>query len=275
MLTSPIPPMGANWHMLAFNLTASGTAGYQALQAAIDNVFTVKGTNFQNPYNAAAFAAYCQSTNLIRARINTPSLRLRGFPQIVPFVNAAIVPDNAAVMDLHDHPIYLRPDEDIEIDADPGANADVVTAFLWLVMGNASYPTLNANVNGRDLRWVRYTSSITTVANTWTLGTITLEDTLEGGSYDVYGATCWGATMIGFRLLFQNQYWRPGTLAATAPSKRLPIPWLEQRQGLWGNFNTYSLPQIEVFNSAAVAPAAITGDMLIAKSSDQFRGMSM
>lgn len=273
MQVQTIPPVGAQWHMLAFSSLLPATAGYNPVSAVADQVFTTKGTNYQNPYNLGAFAGYAQNATMVRSRINTPSLRLRGFPLINPGTVGAAPPTNPNWLDMFDHPIYLRPDEDIEVDLDNGGVATQATCFLWVTYSQNMAPQVNANVNGADLRWVRATATFTTTsAFAWNgLTPITFDDTLEGGSYDVYGAEFFGATMIGARLAFQNQYWRPGTLAFASEGSRLPYPWYEQRMGFWGNFNTYSLPQLEVFATTAAAQSPIL-HLLIAKSSQQFRG---
>jgi hypothetical protein len=275
MQVQTIPPTGAKWHMLAYSTTLAVTTGYQTLQALNDPVFTVKGTNYQNPYNLGCFAAYAQNATAVRARINTPSLRLRGFPLITPLVVGAAPPANPNWLDMFDHPIYLRPDEDIEVDLDNGGVATQATAFLWVYYAADMVPQVIANVNAQDLRWVRATATLTTAAAfAWSgPAALTFDDTLEGGSYDVYGAECFGATSIGFRLWFQNQYWKPGSFAFAAVGSRQPYPWYEQRMGFWGNFNTYSLPMIEVIATTAAAQAPIV-NLLIGKTSQQFRGLT-
>lgn len=268
------PPLGAPLHMLAYNITTAAAAGYQALQAVPDAIFSRVGTNYQNPYNLGLWGAYCMSTSIARARINTASLRLRGFPQIRPVVPGVVVPTDPNWQDMLDKPMYLRPDEDIQVDVDVGANAEVATAFLWVTYANSMAPQVNKNVNGIDLRWIRATAAITSVTNQWSgLNTITLEDVIEGGSYDVYGAECYGTATVGFRLGFQNQYWRPGALGFATVGLRLPLPFYTQSMGLWGNFNTYSLPQLEVFDSNGAATTK-TLFLLIAKSSQVFRGQN-
>lgn len=270
-------PTSSNWHLLAFNITTAAAAGYQTVTPVADPVFSRSAglTAYQNPYNLGCFAAYVMSTSLIRARLNTPSLRLRGFPQIRPVVAGVVVPTDANALIAVERPIYLRPDEDIQVDVDVGANAEIATAFLWVNASNQTSPPLNRNVNLADLRWVRATATITTLLNIWTgPQAIALEDTLEGGSYDVYGSQCFGTTCIAHRLWFQNQYWKPGMLGGAtvgiSPPKLLDGPNL----GRWGNFNTYSLPQLDIFASSAAA-IAFTLFMLVAKSSAVFRGQQL
>lgn len=266
------PPIGAPLHLLAFSGTTAAAAGYQQLPAIQDPVFSRVGNNFQNPYNLGAWGGYVMSTSIIRARLNTASLRLRGFPQVRPVVAGVAVPTDPNWMDMTEKPIYLRPDEDIEVDVDVGANAEVATAFLWVTYAASQAPTLNGNVNNIDLRWIRATAAITSLTNLWSgPNAITLEDVIEGGSYNVYGAECYGTATCAFRLWFQNQYWKPGGLGFATVGLRAPLPFYEMRPGLWGNFNTYSLPQLEVFDSNGAATTK-TLFMLIGKSSQEFRG---
>lgn len=268
------PPIGAKLHMLAYNLTTAAAAGYQALQAAADPVFSRVGTNYQNPYHLGLWAAYVMSTNISRCRINTASLRLRGFPQVRPVVAGVAPPTDPNWQDLREKPIYLRPDEDIEVDVDVGANAEVATAFLWVQYADSQSVVFNRNINGADLRWIRATCAITSTTNVWSgPNTITLEDVIEGGSYDVYGAECFGTNTVGFRLWFQNQYWKPGGLGFATVGLRPPFPFINGETGWWGNFNTYSLPQLEVFDSTG-ATNTKTLFMLIGKSSQVFRGQN-
>lgn len=252
------------FHVLAFAAAAlDQTAGDVQEPAVSDDVFSIRNNSFQIPFDMNLFGVYSAGLNKTRARIKTASLISRGFPQIWPFSITVLPPNPIPFMDLRDMPITLRREEDFRVDG----SAPVAVGNNVSTLAFVSDAPFSGVLPYRDLRILRFTANVTAVAQAWSnLGAITFQDTLEGGQYAICGMHVQGANVIAARLQLQNQVWRPGCIGnAAAQSQMIEYP-LMGGFGVWGMFNTYSLPQIQSLENAAGA-SALTGWLLCAKAS--------
>jgi hypothetical protein len=247
-------------HVLAFAASAlDASAGDVQLNAVADQQFPRSNNNFQVGQELRLLASYSGGIGLTRSRINTASLRQRGFPQIYPMNATTLPPSNGNLMDFRNYPIRLRKEEDFRVDVTNGAANDAVSVH-WVTPENPP----NFNLNGSDIRAIRFTASATGVAFGWsTIGAITFQDTLEAGIYDIYGMAIQEATTIAGRLVIQGQGLRPGCLGQAATTDA-PRPQFFGGLGKWGQFNTYQNPQVELLTTTAGAKTP-TGWLLCAK----------
>ena len=247
-------------HVLAFSESQGIGATNDQLAAVADDVYNRQNNAFQLPTPLELLLTYSGGVGLDRPRINTASLRLRGFPQLAPFQVVLLPGTDPNVMDARDNPIPLRALEDFRVDTtntDAGVQQHTIVAFV-------SNPNLVLNVARPDLRWIRWTASVTAVANAWSnLGTLTFEDTLEAGVYGIYGLAAVGAAIVAARLQLQNQLFRPGCLGMASVGLRSHQAF---RGGLgkWGEFNTYSVPQIQTLETGAGASTP-SGHLMVSK----------
>jgi hypothetical protein len=251
-------------HCLAFGKVAlDASAGDVQLVGVAEQCFPLSGANnYQLAVPQNIFAMFAGGVGLTRARINTGSLRARGFPQIYP-LNATVKPPTpVALMTNEDFPIALQKEEDFRIDVTNGAANDVsVIAFI-------TPDQFNRNVLTKDLRMIRFTATVTAIAQGWSsAGIIVLQDLLEGGVYDIYGMALQGPNIIAGRLIVQGEFYRPGCLGQ-ALTTAVPGDIFMGQTGKWCSFNTYSPPQIETFESAAGA-SSVAGWLLCGKSMAQ------
>jgi len=250
------------FHLMAFNSTLLAAAGYQQVGALADSVVPRNnaGTDYQIPDDWLLAGAYAGGAACVRAKLTAPSLTLRGNPQIIPFSGTHLPAVDPNFMDMTAAPIKLFKGESLRADMESNSATNVTVACLVF-----DPKSLNLKVENRDLRWVRATATITSVSNVWAgATTITFEETLEGGSYAVYGMQAFFATLVAARLIFPGQVMRPGCLGqATAVSRGAPLFW--GGLGLWGKFDTFSPPILEVLDTAAAANV-YTLWLLVAKS---------
>lgn len=249
-------------HVLAYHFTtlvAGITLGQ--IPAVPEQAFTISGAgNFQVPWPLNIIAGFAASVGLTQARINTGSLRARGFPNLYP-LSATILPAPPVPL-FHSEfwPIHAAKEEDLRIDASTTAAIQDVVALLWVTPEAPNY-----NVPPSDIRALPFTAAITGAAFAWSApGTLVLQDNIEGGVYDIYGMAVQQTTGIAARLILQGEFFRPGVLCqALLTGDQEPFFW--GGMGRWGQFNTYSPPQLETFNSAAGA-ANCFGWLLAGKS---------
>jgi hypothetical protein len=256
------------FHLLAFNDTLAAVAGFQDVNGIADPVFprANAGFDYQIPRDMVLLGAYAGGAANVRTRLVTPSITLNGNAQVVPISGTLLPAANPNFMDLSASPLRLFAEESLSCDME--SNSATAVACVALV---ADAKELNYQLPDKgNMRWVRFTTTVTTVLEQWATGTIVFDDALEGGTYGVYGLQTFFATNIASRLSFPSQVQRPGCLGqATAVSRSAPIFW--GGLGEWGRFDTFSLPQLECLDSAAAA-VSYTGWMLIARLGDQAKG---
>lgn len=249
------------FHLLAFGSTSlDASAGDVQLPAVADQQYTRSNNNFQIPVNHQVYWGYAGGTGLLRARIQTGSLRSKGLPQIYPVFGAAVPPSPHNVFDMRNNPIMLRAEEDLEVDVTNGAANPVATLLA------VSPFTLNRNINVRDIRIIRFTASSTLVAMGWAAPVaIAFQDVLEGGTYSVYGMYTQGTNLVASRLIFpNNNALRPGSLSEAAVTNVINTDVAMGGMGKWGEFTTYAQPQLECFGDTAGAQT-IEGRLLVGK----------
>ncbi len=250
------------FHTLAFAAAAlDATAGDVQLAGVSEDLFQLNSSRFRIPENYDLIFSYIGGVGLTRARINTPSMRTRGFPQLFP-LNVAVAPvTRPAVGDYRHHPIKLRYDEDLEIDITNAAAADAVC-----LVGVTQQDMRNAPVPS-DARWVRFTASVTMTVLTWSApAVITFQESIDSGQYGVYGAGAVAADSVALRLIFNNQYMRPGFLVQPTAGL-IPDAMFNKTLGLWGTFRNTVAPQIQGLGTVAGAET-IEGRLLISKLTD-------
>jgi hypothetical protein len=248
-------------HTLAFAETSGGASADLLLDGVSDPIFSRSvAANFQIPTNHNLIALYGGAATALRFRINDGSLRAAGLPQIIPFNTTLLPANDPNLCDLRDRNLMLKGGEDFRIDYSTSGAAENVYACAWI-----SDIVPNYNIPIRDCRWLRFTATVTAVALAYSNATtIVLDDVLDGGVYNVYGLQTQGANIVLSRLLFQGQTYRPGCLGQAALGSR-SHDMFRGGMGLWGQFNTYSLPQIETLENAAGA-SSIVGWIYCAKA---------
>ena len=182
-----------------------------------------------------------------RARINSPTLRQVNPPFLRPVNRGAGVLAGFEIPWFGDQPLWLPAQEEVapEVSGDT-AVAERATVLLWLSPGIQPVPA-------GQIITLRGTAAITAVANAWTLGAITFDQALPSRQYAVVGGECIGATVLGFRLAFPNQLYRPGSLGAAALTSVIDWRLMTRRMGLWGRFLNTAPPQLEILCTAADA----------------------
>lgn len=249
-------------HLLAFSSQPGNVTVYTQINAVADQLYTRQNNEFQIPKRCWVPWYAGGLANATAMRIFTASLRLRGNPQVMPIGVATFNTRSPQYVDLTEDPLMLVEEENLRVEAiHPNAGADIARCFI-----SVDQLKPNFNINYRQGRWVRATTSITTVAEGWSnLGALTLDDVVEGGSYACYGLICMEPTVLAGRLVFQNQHERPGTLGILALADDSMFAMKNTNLGLMGVFDTYSLPQFEGFANAA-ATVTVNLWLFIAKA---------
>lgn len=192
------------------------------------------------------------------AYIDAPSLRRVTRNQFVQLHDFFVAPPRRAVDMFPLSPIPLDEGEALNAYL---ANTAVCAAGrgmvgVWLADGPIS------PVRG-EIRTILCTSVMLGTLGVWESGPLTLAYDLPAGRYQVVGARCLaGATAQLFRLIFPEQWHRPGGVS----SRVILDPQLSQFRagnlGVWGEMTHRVLPRLEVLNVNTVANPSILLDII-------------
>lgn len=172
-------------------------------------------------------ALYALGPNTTRAQLQSPTLRRMLNPEITPIDVAALPTTRPPFVMFHDSPIPLIPDESVNaLAAEDAAGAARSTILAWLADGPLS------PVSG-EIYSVRVTNATTLVANAWTNGALTFDQTLQPGEYAIVGAQFRSTNLQAFRFVVPGGAHRPGGVGFAAISAIAPPG---QRRGGWGEW---------------------------------------
>jgi hypothetical protein len=242
------------FHLLANDVATTGAGPgvfYQA-PAVPDPEFSQSGAlDYQIPKDLFLAALALIGNDVNDGRINTATTRLRGFPKIYPFEVGTVFPSDPNVMDLRKDNLRLRSQEDYRVEVDDQGGGAAAADFFSVI----SDVPLQEGAPPPGSRWVRFTCSAVTQTALWSGGPfpLALSDVLEASMYAVYGMRFLDDqqnTALAARLWFQGQTFKPGCLAEVAIGDR-SHEMFRGGLGLWGTFNLYSLPQVDIFDTAA------------------------
>jgi hypothetical protein len=254
-----------SFHLCAAHLAATGANTLAQMPAVTDTVLTTRNSDFivTDPFNLVM--AYGLGSVMTELRANWPTLNTYGYHQFWPFdlqgTTLPTVPDRPALIDYWSQPLVVPLDEqlDIQVSDNPATTEHDVLA-MWLATPSHSL-VLPSGVQRLTLK---ATYSITPgTIYTWTgAQTLTFETTFKGGWYAIVGMNVEDPGTLFARLIFpvgqayQGRILRPGCIVQQAYGNR-PDPRFMGRLGLYGYFNSFEQPYIEIFSTTT---SAHTGD---------------
>lgn len=196
---------------------------------------------------------YAFGVNVTRAQLVSPSLRRGLNHEIHPLDRSALPSSPSLQVMFPGYGMELIPDESLNAQAaEDGAGAQRTNVLVWL--GDSVIQPATGRIET-----VRITAGFTAVANAWTNGAITFDQTLQPGEYVCVGAALRSTNGQAFRFLPPGEFYRPGGVMFAAVGSILPEG---QRRGGWGEwfrFRHTTPPTIDVLCNGA--DAAFTGEM--------------
>lgn len=232
------------FHLAAYFAT-TGPVTNGDIPALRDDVLFIQNNHFVYPADLHLFWAYCGAASLTRARINSPKLR-----QISPWylrpISVGLLPStNPNIALANDQPLALRINEEVALEVTDTVGT-TENLYGLIAVGDAIMP-----VPQGDFYNLRVTHGTTVVASNWTTVSLTYEQQLPVGRYAVIGGEYFSTTAVAFRLILDQQYMRPGMIAFQSAGGRLPYIIGTRDLGIWGYFQTTSLPRMQVLCNAA------------------------
>jgi hypothetical protein len=80
--------------------------------------------------------------------------------------------------------------------------------------------------------------------------------------YEIVGMDVFGTNLLGARLIFAGGGWRPGVLARNAVASVPNEMFLDGDVGALGQFDSVTLPQLEIYVEAANSAQEIYWDIV-------------
>jgi hypothetical protein len=207
--------------------------------------------------------AYMLGATVIRARVSTPKLKPILRPVITPVDANATPTENLRICEFHRHPLLLNAVEEVQIlrTNNPGG---AERNYVVLTVGDN-----NRNVPQGDMYIGRATSTLTPVANTWTTGTLSMDDTLQVGRYSIIGMRTIVANGVAGRLIFPGApiqgslpQIRPGVVNVTANAAWVYPPFRFGNLGEYGQFESFAVPALEFMSTSTTANPDVIMDIV-------------
>lgn len=250
------------FHLAAFGgAKTDSTANQNVPATASEQALSVSANNrYISPKKVKIFCAFAQNDTISGARINAPSLRNLGLPEIYPVNPAAAVAATSPVDYRGDDGIEIQATEEFGVDVSNGASTvDFAEAGLWFRDSIDPIPP------GKRFT-ITATATITGVRDSWVNGQLTFTQILPFGTYGVIGMYAQGTAVAFARLVFPfYAAWRPGVLCNPTFGSIEPLQIFRHgKLGLWGNFVSTAQPSLEIFNTTAGATSMVIGLDLVA-----------
>lgn len=244
------------FHTAAYRGSVVNATTNTAIAGVADNILARSAANnFLAPDGVTIRAAIAGGVNASRARINTPNVRQVGLPYIAPLNTGITIPSPPNVADFGTLGPKPSAADEISIESThTDAAPQIQFAGIWLAFQRKPWTT-------GDRYRIRGTAAITGVVGAWASGAITLDQNLPAGIYEIQGMDLFGTNLILGRLIFTGGGWRPGALARNAVNGLPSDLFTNGNLGVYGQFDTVALPQLEIYVEAASAAQEIYLDI--------------
>lgn len=235
------------FHLAAFRSNIAAGTAYASLAGVPDNVLTRSSSSsaFLTPPGARIRLGLAGGTDITKARINAPSLRRVAFPNISPLNLTDAIKDPQSLIDYGPQGPSPTATDELLVEA---IHSNVAAQDLWAVL--ALVFGRKEPAPGERFR-IRATAAIAAVVATWQSGALTFEQQIPPGIYEINGMHAFGANLIAARLLFSGGGWRPGVFAVNDADNTPNSVFTNGTLGCFGQFDSVTPPQLEVFAEGA------------------------
>jgi len=204
------------------------------------------------------FACIGVGTTLDRVKLVSPRLRKITNVEVTPVNRGATTPSTPpAYQDFSANPIELDVNEALNAQALQSAAAAERETIVVFLTDEKPTP-----VEGKDIRSVRATSTTTLTANAWTNGSLTFEETLPAGKYQIIGMRVESSGLIAARLVLVGEAFRPGCVGVNAASDIEANIFRMGRLGVWGEFDHNTPPTVDFLSSTADTSETVVLDLI-------------
>ena len=230
------------FHLAAWEQSVQILNVLQAITAVQDPALTTQGNDVRVP-TALPFligqAAAINDASLLRAEIQSPSLRAMVNLDIEPIIQGKVFGSLPEALIHPDSPVPIVPNESLNAFCQSNAAGAVLhTVLAFLSDGPIKEAT-------GPVYTVRATAGVTLAAATWVNGNLTFQQTLPYGTYQVVGMRARGANLRAARLVFVGQPFRPGVVGVNAITNVDPTYFRYGYMGVFGQFDSTVPPTVD------------------------------
>ena len=227
------------------------------VQPIVDQMVAIQNAHFMFEEDHALLYARVGSPTLVRARWQTPKLRQISLPFIRP-IEGEILPEPVQrIADYRKRPLIFRQREEIALLAFPdGAAAENFFGVAGFQFG----PMVPAPMG--DVLKFRMTSTTAATAEVWSDLVMVLPDILPYGIYAVIGLEHFSANAICCRLIFENQWPRPGSVSVNDLTDLQHEMFTDGGLGVYGQFHSTRIPGVQVVCDGADAVHEVYLDLV-------------
>jgi len=254
----------ADMHLAAFaeNIDSAGVFAFVA--ALADARLFTQGDDLRVPGQNKIFAVAGGADAVVQPRFRFTSPTLDELTRYeISAINsqnaAGVEPDSPAKLDdLRMGMLELSPDEILQVELNNNSAAvQDQWALVWFTDAKPEPVT-----GGRPFT-VRATGTTTLVDIAWTSVTITLDENLPPGEYDVIGLRPESLGCVAARVIFRTgAFMRPGALGCDTVLDILPSMFRHGELGVWGSFPFTQLPAIEFLSVIADTAETVHLDLI-------------
>lgn len=242
------------FHLAAFAESIDPAGALTAIAAVREEMIFTNGDDLRVPTSLpflVGAAAAINDASLVRAQVQAPSLRLQANLDVEPVVNGATFGEPPEQSLFPMSPVPLTADEALNFafESNPAAAA-LHYGLLWLSDG--PQPETPGNVFT-----VRFTAAVQQTTTTWVNGNLTLGTTLPAGRYAVVGLRVRSTDLVAGRLVFPEQFNRPGVIGLNAIGEEDPYWTRYGRMGVFGEFPHTNPPTLDVLGGAAASQVGL------------------
>lgn len=236
-------------HAYSAVVPSSTSITYSAVAPVADPVLFSSGNIFFVGILQNLLGAYLLSPTGDKSKIFTPSVLSISPHQITPIDQTAnTLPQNnpPRIFNLAT-PKKLLPNEGMELDSSNTSSSATTRAvgLVWLSDGAVTPAT-------GEIVTVRATITSSATGFTWQNASMTLDNTLAAGTYNIVGARLEGTHAIAFRFVFQgSSAVRPGGLAVTSSTQIESYEQRNGRLGVWGTFTNFTIPTVDIMSNGS------------------------
>jgi len=246
------------WHTCAYSASVANGLTNTTLNALADNVFRIGPQNgFVLQEDMMLLTAEVLENNATASRLTAPKFAQFDPIQLVPLQGGAKTTTGLAIATWPYRAPTFRNQEEVVCKVDTGGTA-AATETVVVCFSNGIDPI----PNGEELT-LKFTSTTTVTAFSWTLATLVMDQTVPEGLYAMISSEIQSTNAMYHRWTFWNQFYRPGMPSTTVYTNPQFGGARDYRQGLLGQFSNVTLPNCEIL--ASVADASHTGFMRVIK----------
>jgi hypothetical protein len=246
-------------HLVMFSDSIAGDGDLHELTVVPDSVMPPSDSGVLTSAKVPLLlAAGILGATVIDGELQSPSLRDLGFFDLSPVNIGVTFESPVRARKLFTSPIRLATPEGFHVMAAQGSGgSETDYAFVLFGDGQTRQPS------GRPIA-IAFDSSDTANSGAWSPITPVLRQALAAGRYAITGAKVESANGIAFRFIPNDSgSFRPGALMVQADDQLDWEPQTDGSLGVWMEFESYSIPNIEVFCTSG--DSSFTGVIYLSK----------